>query len=137
MHDRLPLQDYLHRAPTLSDHEHLRQRMQHHFIVLPEITPITDKIFRRILRSRTRRLPSLIRIAHREHIRIRLPPIEYIITVSVHQPPIRQQVEIDIRHSNNVFDGWETDAYMFAVSYPDKGGKATGAGPEDATEYFV
>ena len=41
------------------------------------------------------------------------------------------------RNSINVFDGWETDAYMFAVSYPDKGGKAAGAGLEEVTEYFV
>ncbi|HEY4149338.1 MAG TPA: heparinase II/III family protein [Chitinophagaceae bacterium] len=37
------------------------------------------------------------------------------------------------RNSNNVIDGWETDAYIMAVSYPEK----QPATPANATEYFI
>jgi len=37
------------------------------------------------------------------------------------------------RNSNNVFDGWETDAYMMAVTYPE----TRAADPENTIEYFI
>jgi hypothetical protein len=37
------------------------------------------------------------------------------------------------RNSNNVINGWETDAYIMAVSYPEK----QAAIPANATEYFI
>ncbi|HSC39159.1 MAG TPA: hypothetical protein VLD19_14855, partial [Chitinophagaceae bacterium] len=37
------------------------------------------------------------------------------------------------RNSNNVINGWETDAYIMAVSYPEK----QAASPANATEYFI
>ncbi len=37
------------------------------------------------------------------------------------------------RNSNNVINGWETDAYIMAVSYPEK----QAATPANATEYFI
>lgn len=46
------------------------------------------------------------------------------------------------RNSNNIFNGWETDAYMMAVTYSDTDvrGKidgAAGVGPDQVTEYFI
>jgi len=56
------------------------------------------------------------------------------------------------RNSINVFNGWETDAYMMAVTYPEKSGGAAsgngfsgkdasanvaGPGPDQVTEYFI
>jgi CubicO group peptidase (beta-lactamase class C family) len=38
------------------------------------------------------------------------------------------------RNSNNIFNGWETDAYMMAVTYADKSG---GGDPDQVTEYFI
>jgi hypothetical protein len=46
------------------------------------------------------------------------------------------------RNSNNMFDGWETDAYIFAVTYPGKASSAVpddaiSATPDNAIEYFI
>lgn len=37
------------------------------------------------------------------------------------------------RNSNNIINGWETDAYMMAVTYPEK----NAAGPDQVSEYFI
>jgi len=51
------------------------------------------------------------------------------------------------RNSINVFNGWETDAYMMAVTYPEKSGGvgngfsgdgyAASVGPDQVIEYFI
>jgi len=45
------------------------------------------------------------------------------------------------RNSNNVFGGWETDAYMMAVRYSEGSGPESGssdkAGPDKVEDYFI
>jgi len=41
------------------------------------------------------------------------------------------------RNSNTVIDGWETDAYLFAVSYPETANPRETGAPLNPTTYFI
>ncbi len=91
--------------------------------------------------------PALSAMASAKELRTNLPKIERLegtnwIGVRITQDGKITEVYMNLqadgrlmhRNSHNVINGWETDAYIMAVTYPEK---ADASNPENVAEYFV